>query len=104
MKKIIFVVIIAMMFTGLLFAQTETPQINKTQKKQVARIHQGVKSGELTKAEAKKLITEEKIIRKEKIHAKADGAVTKGERKHIRHQQNKINKDIYRLKHNERKN
>jgi hypothetical protein len=81
---------------------TKTPVINDRQKNQRARIRQGVKSGELTKGEARKLRSEEKTIQAEKKIAKSDGKVTAAERQQIRKDQNKSSKEIYRMKHNKR--
>ena len=80
----------------------KTPEIHKRQMNQRARIRQGVKSGELTKKEAKNLRQEQKTIKAEKKIAKADGKVTPAERAEIRKDQNKASKDIYRKKHNMR--
>ena len=66
------------------------------------RIRQGVKSGELTKAEAVNLRSDQKNIRQEAKEAKADGVVTKEERKDIRQDQKQESKKIFRKKHNER--
>ena len=80
-----------------------TPVINKRQQNQKDRIQQGVKSGELTKREARKLRKEEKEIRKEKRAAKADGTVTKQERKAIRKDERKASRDIAKQKHDKQK-
>jgi uncharacterized membrane protein YebE (DUF533 family) len=100
MKKALFI-IIAVSFLGTIsFAQTQSPQMNKTQKKQVERMKEGVNKGELTKNEAKVLVKEQKHIRKEKTAAKADGKLTKAERKHIKKDLAKATKDIAEKKHN----
>ena len=100
-KGIIALFVFALTASGLI-AQAQTPVINKTQKDQHARIVQGVKSGELTKAEAKKLTAEQKDIRTDKQIAKADGKATPTEKKIIKREQKKVSKDIHRLKHNKR--
>jgi len=88
--------------TAMVYAQdgTKTPIVNERQKLQHERIKEGVKSGELTKGEARKLHSEEKSIKAEKQMAKADGKVTPAERAKLRKDQNKASKDIYKLKHN----
>ncbi len=83
-------------------AKPKTPVINQRQRNQHARIHQGVKSGELTKGEAAKLHSDEKAIKAEKQMAKSDGKVTAKERAKIRHDQNKVSREIYRKKHNDK--
>ncbi len=79
---------------------TKTPVIKERQQNQRARIRQGVKSGELTKGEARNLRQEQRTIQAEKKMAKVDGKVTPAERAQIRKDQNKASRDIYRLKHN----
>jgi hypothetical protein len=102
MKNLIFAVIITIILSAPVLAQTQTPVINEKQKTQQERIKQGIKSGELTKKETKKLEAEQKAIQKDKKLAKADGKVTPVEKKTIIKDQNKASKDIYKLKHNKR--
>jgi uncharacterized membrane protein YebE (DUF533 family) len=66
------------------------------------RIAQGVKSGELTKAETKNLVNGQKEIHQDVKAAKADGVVTKEERKDIKKDQRQESRKIYRKKHNNR--
>ena len=80
----------------------KTPRVTHRQINQQARIKQGVKSGELTKGETRRLEREQAKIQYDKKEAKSDGKVTPQERKHLQREQNKASRDIYRLKHNER--
>lgn len=66
---------------------------------QQKRIYQGVKSGELTKHEAKDLEKDQRAIQKEKHQFKSDGKFTKEERQEIRQDQNAASKEIYQEKH-----
>lgn len=77
------------------------PGVNKRQDNQHDRIVQGVKSGELTKAEAQSLRTEEKAIRLEEKEYKSDGKLTKDERKDLHQDLNEASKDIYNQKHDD---
>ncbi len=63
-----------------------------------ARIKQGVKSGELTKAETVRLATETAKLKNEKEAYKADGVVTAEERKDYRSDKKKVSRRIYRQK------
>lgn len=72
------------------------------QVKQHKRIKQGVKSGELTRAEAVNLRNGQKEIREEKREARADGVVTPVEKQEIRQDQRKESRKIYRKKNNSR--
>lgn len=106
MKKLLAVALIVVASSTLMIAQNATQGINKTQRKQIARIHQGVKSGELTKREANSLRRQQIHIQKEKKIAKMDGVVTQSERKHIKRDQKRASKNIAVKKHNrlERRN
>ena len=98
--KVKFLLACAIMF-GISF-NTVSAQENQSAKTQRSRIKQGVKSGELTKGEAKNLRKDEKNIRKEVKAARADGKVTHAERKEIRHEKREASRKIFRKKHNNR--
>jgi hypothetical protein len=66
------------------------------------RVKQGVRSGELTKTEMYKLGRQQRSIRTGVKDARADGEVTKCERKEIRADKKSQDATIYRLKHNSR--
>jgi hypothetical protein len=94
------ILIAAFCFASLSLATAQrSPGISNSQKHQTMRINQGVRSGELTRQETKRLVKEQKHVQHEKRLAKADGKVTRRERKHIRHDQRVANRDIYRQKH-----
>ena len=63
------------------------------------RIRQGVKSGELTRAEAARLKVQTAQVRQERKEIKADGVVTTEERKDLRQDKKKLSRKIYRQKH-----
>ena len=83
-------------------AQTKTPVINHREHRQERRINQGVRSGELSRNEARHLRGDERNINRDKRIAKADGRVTARERSHIRREENRTSRAIYRKKHNDR--
>ncbi|MEH0158392.1 hypothetical protein V6R21_30345 [Limibacter armeniacum] len=76
--------------------------VAKRQVRQQARISEGVKSGELTRREARNLRQDQRDVKQMKKLAKADGKVTCGERAVIRSEQRQANREIYRKKHNGR--
>lgn len=101
--KLIMVAFMAIFGTTALQAQMAyNGDFNKSQE-QRNRIHQGERSGELTRGEAHRLKHEQRHIRKTKCRAKADGRITKGEKRHIRNEERRADQDIYRLKHNDRR-
>jgi hypothetical protein len=75
-------------------------EINGRQARQLARIHQGVHSGHLTRAEARTLVREQHHFRHAKHRAWADGRLTSRERQRLHKMQRKAANHIYSLKHN----
>lgn len=96
MKKILLTlgILVAVVMIGT--AQTT---VRVKQHNQVDRIQQGVKSGELTKKEAKALAHQQAHIQRDKKRAAADGVITRREAKHIRKEQRYASRSIYRQKH-----
>ncbi len=81
---------------------TRTPVVRNRQIRQQHRITQGVRSGELTSGETRRLEREQGRIQADKLNAKADGTVTPRERARLHQEQDRASRDIYRLKHNDR--
>lgn len=92
----------ALAVTSVANAQTRTPVINQRQHNQERRINEGVRSGQLTRNETRHLRNDERHIRTEKRTAMAEGRMGPRERTHIRHQENRVSRSIYRKKHNAR--
>jgi hypothetical protein len=64
------------------------------------RIHQGVRSGELTRLEAARLQSEKSNLRREAIHYKVnDGHLSRRERADLRRDNKRLNRQIFRQKH-----
>ena len=75
------------------------PGVRVRQANQHGRIRQGVATGQLTRPEAARLKAREADIRQDKREARADGVVTRGERKEIRTDTRQASRAIYRQKH-----
>ncbi len=99
MKTKIFGLLAILFCVGLGSVNAQTV---KTPHHERQRIKQGVKSGELTRGETKTLAMQQKDIHHDKKEARADGKVTHAERKHIRKDERKASRSIYRKKHNAR--
>jgi hypothetical protein len=80
-------------------APAATPGIDKRQQNQEQRIDQGQASGQLTGRESRRLDRQQARINRAETAAKADGAVTQGERKHLHAMQNHASKSIHHQKH-----
>ena len=90
-------------FTVPVHAGTDDPGVNKRQHRQKDRIKQGVRSGELSKEEAKSLRGEHKAIREKEQAYKSDGNLTKDERKELHQELNESSKHIAEEKHDAEK-
>ncbi len=88
--------------TSIASAQTHTPVITRRQHVQDRRIHEGVRSGALTHHEAQHMRADERRISRDKRMARADGRVTRAERRHITRAENRTSRANYRKKHNSR--
>jgi len=108
--KIAFAALIVSAFTLPALAQSQTttapvkdpaatPGIDKRLANQDKRMQQGVQSGRLTPQEAEKLQKREDKIKADVAAAKADGKVTKAERKQLNKELNKESRAIKRQKH-----
>jgi uncharacterized membrane protein YebE (DUF533 family) len=80
-------------------AALRDPGVNVRQHHHQDRIAQGVRSGSLTKDEARGLRTEQRSIRQEERAYKADGTLTRDERKDLHQDLNAASRSIYSEKH-----
>lgn len=95
-----------LLFTAALpvaYAGADTPRVDRRQEKQEQRIEQGIRSGRLTTKEAQRLEQQQDRIRRMEDKAKADGVVTRKERIRLNRRQNQASRNIYRKKHNLRR-
>jgi len=76
-----------------------TPGIDQRQANQERRIDQGVASRAVTPREARQVECRQARINQAKNEAKADGAVTKQERRRLQHAQDNASRNIYGQKH-----
>jgi len=74
--------------------------VNAREHREEVRIHQGERSGELTRREAERLQAEEARIRVDEAYARRSGGeFTPRERARIERELNRASRDIYRQKH-----
>lgn len=74
-------------------------EIDGRQARQIERIQQGVRSGQLTRYEAHGLIAEQRRIAEMERRAKRDGHVDRFERREIDAAQDRANRHIFAEKH-----
>ncbi len=90
---------------GVLMASpAEAARVDRRQVKQQARITQGVKSGELTKAETVRLEARQVALQQEKREARADdGRLDAAERAKLERKQDRLDRAIRVQKHDAQK-
>jgi hypothetical protein len=74
--------------------------INRVEMDQERRIHQGLRSGQLTPGEFRRLENQQACIRATEAQMRADGRLTRGEKTQLAQMQERANQNIYRYKHN----
>lgn len=80
----------------------EASRHDRRQNRQKARIHEGVKDGDLTRGEARRLRAGQRKIERMEQRAEADGVVTDKEKMKIEKAQDKQSKRIARMKNNDK--
>jgi hypothetical protein len=80
------------------WASGNKASINKIEHQEQVRIHQGIRSGELTRSEARRLEAEQARIRVDERFAR-DGKFTVKERQHLYNELHRASHDIYHQKH-----
>jgi hypothetical protein len=93
-------VILATVLCGALCTPlTAAGPIDSRQQNQKARIRQGVKSGELTRNEARQLIKREARVVAAERKARADGDITRKEARKLDRSLDKASQKIFQQKH-----
>lgn len=98
------VILLVGMFGSSVFARSapgqQTPGVDRRERRQSRRIKQGVRSGSLTRREARNIAAQQARIRRHERRAKSDGVVTARERASLQRRENRASRNIYRKKHN----
>ena len=96
MNKVLVTVALSGMLSTAAYGQNI---VDKREHIQRERIQQGVRSGELTRPEARRLRIEEARVRATEARAKRDGVVTPRERLQLNRRLNTTSRHIFRQKH-----
>ncbi len=100
MRRLILIALATFTFgLGPAAAQTNPQRARRQQR----RIEHGEATGQLTPREAGNLERQEGHIAQERAAARADGHVSRAERRHIRHDLKKTSRHIWHKKHNYRR-
>jgi len=97
MKKALMISALALVMTAPVLAGT--PRYDARQDHQRDRIENGVRNGELTWRETRRLAAGQVHLNRVENRAKADGVVTNRERAKMQHEANQQSRRIYRQKH-----
>jgi hypothetical protein len=100
MKRTIILLVLATLLGSL--ASVSFGQVNRRQRYQRHRIHQGVNSGEITRRERRSVKRSYNRTKRYEKRARSDGHVTWHERRKMHRMQNHTSRKIYRVKHNRR--
>jgi hypothetical protein len=78
-----------------------TPGLDAREQNQRERIAQGVRSGELTRPETRRLVRGEVRLHRHERIARSDGVVTRAERYRLHQHADRMSGRIYRQKHDD---
>jgi len=105
MKRITSTIIAAlalMTFASIASAHPATRRADARQHRQHVRIHEGVRCGDLTRYEARRLGKGQAHVRRMERRMKSDGSVSLRERARLDRAQDRQSRRIYRLRNNGR--
>lgn len=97
MKRLVSVLLSGALLLGL--SAVSFADINGRQHREQQRIKQGIRSGELTRLEARRLGTEQARIRAYERYARRDGYISPRERARLDRGMDRAGRHIYRQKH-----
>src|SRR5688572_14220980 len=86
------------LFAGVLPLGASAAQINRREHREQVRIRQGIRSGELTRPEVRRLEAQQAKIRIDERLARRNGLTAK-ERERLQKELNRASKNIYNQKH-----
>jgi hypothetical protein len=81
------------------WAWNPTPSINHAEHREQVRINRGIRSGQLTRPEARRLEAQQARIRVNERFARADGRVTPHERVRLNRELRHASRSIHHQKH-----
>jgi hypothetical protein len=100
MRKIVSFLVAAVFVFGANTVSIAGPRgINARQHREQQRIHRGIRSGELTGLEARRLEAGLFKIRRDERRARSDGYLSPRERARLHHELNRESRAIYRQSH-----
>jgi len=91
-----------MTFASIASAHPSTRRADVRQHRQHVRIHDGVRCGDLTRFETRKLYRGQTRVHRMERRMKADGSLSLRERVRLERMQDRQSRRIYRLRHNGR--
>ncbi len=101
MKKSLFTIMAVVTITLSATAQARVNE-NGNLKGERKRVAQGVRNGEITRAESKAIAKQTQDVRQAKRAANADGVITPKEKARLAKQDAQLDRTIRRTKHNNR--
>jgi hypothetical protein len=105
MKRLLPVAAVALLsltFAGVASADARASRVDRRQARQHERIVHGIRSGTLTPREAQRLRRGQAHLRRMEARAKADGRITRAERRRMHWVQDRQSARIDWMKHNRR--
>ena len=97
--RVLVAVLLTVAMATPVLANPKSPGVDKREHRQKQRIKEGVRTGKLTRQEARGLAKEQKDIRAKEREMKSDGVVTPQERQELHQDLNESSEHIFQEKH-----
>jgi len=97
--RVLVALLLTLTMAAPVFANPKSPGADRREHNQKQRIKQGVRSGQLTREEARGLAAEQKAIRAKEREMKSGGVVTPQERRELHQDLNESSQHIFQEKH-----
>ena len=91
-----------LLFTALTSSAEARDRVDRRQGRQSHRVHEGMKSGEITDGEAARLRASKRAVRRTEKRVESDGVVTGKEEARLENKQDARSRQIHRIKHNDK--
>jgi hypothetical protein len=99
MGRVFIAALLTLTMTAPVFANPKSPGVDRREHRQKQRIKEGVRSGQLTRQEARGLAKEQRQIRAKEREMKSDGVLTPQERQELHQDLNESSQQIFQEKH-----
>jgi Protein of unknown function (DUF4057) len=99
MARVLIAALLTVVMAAPVFANPKSPAVDRREHRQKQRIKEGVRTGQLTRKEARDLSKQQRQIHAKEREMKSDGVLTQQERQELHQDLNESSQQIFQEKH-----